>query len=153
MQAFAAALESSAPAWLIGETEWLYPLVNTAHVLGIALLFGAIVVLDLRLLGAWRTVPVSLLAGPTVRVAGAGTGLALLSGGALFAAQATDYVDNPMFYLKLGAVAAGLVNVLLLHRSDALGRSDPTRAAAVGAAVSLVCWLTAITAGRWIAYW
>ena len=121
--------------------------------LGIALLVGAIVVLDLRLLGAWRRVPVAMLGPPAVTVASAGLGLAIVSGAALFAVQATEYVANPFLYVKFGAILVGIVNVAALRfagdwRDDRLGRVR-----AVAGLVSLLAWLAALTAGRLIAYW
>jgi hypothetical protein len=135
------------------ESGWLYAGVNTAHVLGIALLVGAIVVLDLRLLGLWRRIPVAMLGPPAVAVASAGLGLAILSGAALFAVQATEYVANPFLYVKFGAILVGLVNVAALRlagdwRDDSLGRRR-----AVAGFLSLLAWLAALTAGRLIAYW
>jgi len=149
--AFAVWLQATPVARALGE-GWLYAGVNVAHVLGIALLFGAIAVLDLRLMGFWRAIPLATLAGPTVRVAGTGVAVALPTGAALFAAQATDYVNNPFLYLKFAAISAGLLNVALLHRSGALARDEPTCGAAAAGGVSLACWLAAISFGRLIAY-
>ena len=100
LEAFALWLEGTPPALFLQESGWLYAGVNTLHVLGIALLVGAIVVLDLRLLGLWRTVPVAMLGPPAVAVASAGLALAVVSGAALFAVQATEYVANPFLYVK-----------------------------------------------------
>ena len=146
---------SPAGVWVRGGA-WTYGLVNTAHVLGVAALFGAVAVLDLRLVGLWRTVPASVLAGPCTRVAGAGLALALVSGVLLLSAQATEYADNPVFWTKLGAVALAVGNLALLHRSRAWrmrgeGASGPRLAWA--GAISLALWLTAVSAGRLIAYW
>ena len=63
--------------------------------LGIALLVGSITVLDLRLLGFWRSVPVAMLARPAIAVAIAGLTLALTTGPLLLIVQATEYVANP----------------------------------------------------------
>lgn len=152
MTAFAAWLQATPPAQAIGNSVWLYPAVNVAHVLGIALLFGAIAVLDLRLLGVWRASPINALARPTVRVAGVGLALALVSGVALFAAQATDYVDNPFLYWKFGAIGLALLNLLVLHRSRALERGRDGAGLALAGGASLLLWLAAISFGRLIAY-
>lgn len=153
MEAFAAWLQATPPAQLIGNSAWLYPAVNVVHVLGIALLFGAIAVLDLRLLGLWRGSPVDAVARPSVRVAGFGLAVALLSGLALFAAQATDYVDNPYLYAKFAAIALALLNLALLHRSGALARGLETTGLRLAGGLSLLLWLLAISFGRLIAYW
>lgn len=152
MGAFAAWLQATAPAQLIGDSVWLYPAVNVAHVLGVALLFGAIAVLDLRLLGLWRASSLDAVARP-VRVAGFGLAAALLSGVALFAAQATDYVDNPFLYAKFAAIALALLNLALLHRSGALARGRETAGLRAAGGLSLLLWLAAVSLGRLIAYW
>jgi hypothetical protein len=139
---------------------WTYGVVNLAHILGIAMLFGAIVVLDLRLLGVWRAVPLAALSGPAVTVAATGFALAVLSGIPMLATKAGDYIGNPFLFIKFPAIALALANVVLLHRSPAwkvhrlrdLSPRERHRLAG-GAAASLVFWLTAITAGRMIAYW
>ena len=141
---------------------WLYPLVNLAHVFGIALLVGAIAVLDLRLVGLWPDVPIAALARTTVPVAGAGLALALVTGPALFAVRATEYVENPFLWVKFGAVAVALANLGALHGSAAWrgnGGGEASRPhrrrrrLALAGAVSLAAWLAAVSAGRMIAYW
>ena len=74
---WAAALEATALAAALRNSVWSYPLVNAAHILGVALLVGSIVPLDLRLLGAWRSVPLPPLWGMLTRTAGAGAVIAL----------------------------------------------------------------------------
>ena len=139
---------------------WSYGVVNLAHILGISTLFGAVLVLDLRLLGVWRTVPLPSIAGPTVPVATTGFVIAALSGVALLATKATEYSDNPFLLIKFPAIAVALLNVAVVSSRPAwreMGRREPTaadrRTLAVGGAISLAAWLTAIGAGRMIGYW
>jgi hypothetical protein len=154
-------LEASALGRAMRESGlWTYPIVNLTHILGVASLFGALVVLDLRLLGAWRDAPLAAVSRPTVPVATAGGAIAILSGVCLLATNATEYVGNPFLLVKFPAILLGLVNVGLptsrpgwkAHRSRALEPRE-RRQLAAGGAVSLVCWLTAIAAGRMIGYW
>ncbi len=157
MGELAGLIEASAPARLLRQGLWLYPFVSILHVLGVALLFGAIAVLDLRLLGLWRRLPVPELAGLALPVAVTGLALALLSGPLLFSVEAQDYIVNPFFWSKLTVVVLGLLNVLLLHRSAAwraAGEGNGSSARLrLGGVASLACWLVAIAAGRLIAYW
>lgn len=150
-------LEASSLARFLRSGPWLYPLVNLAHVLGIALLVGAIATLDLRLLGFRQRSPVPDLARATVPVAGAGLVLALVTGPVLFAVKATEYVGNPFVWAKFGAVAVGLANLSALHRSAAWRRDGASpadrRRLALAGGVSLVAWFGAVAAGRMIAYW
>src|SRR5688572_9935673 len=96
---------------------WTYPLVNLTHILGIASLFGAILVLDLRLLGVGRRLALAPLAEAAVPVARAGFVIAVASGVGLLAANATDYEGNPFLLIKFPAIAVGLINALLLGRA------------------------------------
>jgi hypothetical protein len=127
---------------------WAYAVVNLTHVLGVATLFGSILVLDLRLLGLWRRVPIALLASATIPVAATGVVIALTTGVALLATNGSEYIGNPFLLIKFPAIAAGLVNVGLMSRSAAW-QARPRLAGTV----SLASWLTAVTAGRMIAYW
>ena len=161
MQDFMAWLEFSALGVAMRETGvWTYALVNLGHILGISLLFGAIVVLDLRLLGFWRWIPLDLMAKPTTAVAGTGFAVAIMTGPALLATKATEYVGNPFLPLKLVAIVLGIVNIAILHNLPAWkARANPqlggkqSRQLAIAGATSLFCWVSAITAARLIAYY
>lgn len=130
-----------------------YSVLNTAHVLGVALLVGAILPLDLRLMGSWRGVERRALARVLVPVAAAGLILALMSGPILFAVRATDYIQVTLFGWKFGLIALGAALAILLHIRAGWwleGASD--RRAAVHGAASLGCWLGALVCGRMVAY-
>jgi len=139
---------------------WTYGVVNLIHILGIASLFGAVIVLDLRMLGVWQNVPLVAIARPTVPVAGAGFAIAITSGICLLATKATEYVGNPFIYVKFPAIALGVLNVVVLNclpawkaRTTRELSSHEQRQLAIAAGISLFSWVTAITAGRMIAYW
>ena len=142
-------LEATALAQYLRGSVYAYPLVNAAHIVGIALLFGAIVPVDLRLLGFWRRRDASALLAICRPVAAFGLALALSAGALLFLVRAGEYVAKPIFLAKLGLVAAGIVNAGLAER--ALWRGSRT-ASALHAAASLLLWLAAIVAGRMVAY-
>jgi hypothetical protein len=139
---------------------WTYGIVNLTHLLGVATLFGSILVLDLRLVGVWRQIPLGLLARVVTPVARIGFAVAALSGAALLSSNATEYLDNPFFAIKFPAIGLGLVNVWALERLPAWrARADrdplpaERRQLAAAGALSLTCWLTAVSAGRMIGYW
>ena len=139
---------------------WTYAIVNLAHVLGIATLFGSILVLDLRLVGIGRRVPLAALSSAVVPVAATGFVIAAMTGVGLLATKTTEYVGNPFLFIKFPAIALGLINAGLVRRTRAWQAhqlrdltSDEERRLAILGGVSLLCWLTAITAGRMIAYW
>ena len=139
---------------------WTYPIVNLLHILGIATLFGAVVVLDLRLMGVWRSTPLTAITTAAVPVATTGFLLAVLSGPCLLATKALDYEQNPFLLGKFSAIGLGLANVIVLRRTAAwrahttreLSRVEARQLAAI-AGMSLVSWLTAVTAGRMLGYW
>lgn len=139
---------------------WTYAIVNVWHVLGVSALFGSVLIVDLRLLGLWRHVPIAPLASAATRVTAWGLVVAIVTGSALLATKATAYNQNPFLYIKFPAIALGLVNVLVLNLTPAwrvkgtreLSRREHQQLAVIGG-VSLVCWLTAVSAGRMIGYW
>ena len=139
---------------------WTYAIVNLSHILGVASLFGAVIILDLRLMGVWRGTPLAALAEAAAPVAAFGFALAATSGIGLLATKATEYIGNPFLYIKFPAVAIGVVNALVLNFSPAwhargkreLSQRENRQLAWMGG-TSLACWLTAIGAGRMIAYW
>jgi hypothetical protein len=139
---------------------WTYAVVNLAHILGVSSLFGSILVLDLRLLGVGRRVPLGALSRATVPVSKAGFAVAATTGVALLSSNATEYIGNPFFLIKFPAIALGLLNVWVLSRTSAwhargereLSAREQRQLAVMGG-VSLGCWLTAVSAGRMIGYW
>src|SRR4029078_7101452 len=154
-------LEGSSLGHAMRDTRVLtYAVVNLTHILGVATLFGSIMILDLRLLGCWKHIPLSALSTPTVRLAAIGLAVAVITGSGLLATKATEYVGNPFLYIKFPAIALGLLNVWLLHRSAAcrahrvrgLEPREERQLRRMGGA-SLACWLTALSAGRMIGYW
>jgi uncharacterized protein DUF6644 len=139
---------------------WTYGLVNLTHILGVSALFGSVLVLDLRLLGVWRQVPLVSVSGTTMPIARVGFVIAVLSGICLLATKATEYVGNPFLLIKFPAIAVALINVMVIERLPAWkarGVRDPNERErwqlAIAGVVSLLSWLTAVSAGRMIGYW
>jgi len=158
---FTAWLEGSALGHAMRESGvWTYGIVNLVHILGVAALFGAVLVLDLRLLGVWRRVNLAAISTPTVQIASLGFVVAAASGVCLLATKATEYVGNPFIYIKFPAIGLGLLNVIALkslaawreHTARELSAREQAKLAVAGG-ISLFCWLTAVTAGRMIGYW
>jgi hypothetical protein len=156
-------------AWLEGSTlghamrgagVWTYGLVNLIHILGVSSLFGSLLLLDLRLLGLWRRVPLAAIATAAVPVSRAGFAVAAASGLCLIVTNATEYAGNPFLLLKFPAIAIGLLNVMALEtlpewraRGSREPEPPPSRRLAVMGGVSLLCWSVAIASGRMIGYW
>jgi len=141
--------------------EWLrqsstaYLFVNAAHILGIGLTLGAILPLDLRLLGLSRA-PLETLAPFLVRAAGWGLALAIPTGIWLFSVKPGFYLGNTAFLWKLTLIGAAVVNVVLQHiggpdrgfrrRGKIAGRTR------LHAFISAALWLGVLLAGRWIGF-
>jgi hypothetical protein len=154
-------LQSSALGmFMSGSGPWTYPVINVIHVFGVAILFGAVLILDLRLLGVWRRVPLSPITTVAAPMAMAGFALAAASGVCLLAANAVEYENNPVLLVKFSAIGLGLVNAIALRRTAAwrahttrdLSSSEARRLGFMGG-ISLVSWGTAVAAGRMIGYW
>lgn len=140
---------AGARAWAAGD---VYPIVNTVHLLGLVMLIGAIGVVDLRIAGAWRSLPSAALSRALTPVAAAGLAIMIPSGVLLFAADGKSLAVSGVFQAKLLLIVIALLNVAMF---DVLsrGRFDPAptpiRAMAVA---SLGLWLSVGALGRLIAY-
>ncbi len=154
--AWALALEHSSLAQLLREAVWIYPAVNVTHVLAIALLLGSIAVFDLRVIGFGNGLAADRLARLALPVAASALAVAAATGILLFITEATAYLRNPVFLVKLGLILAALVNIVVLHRgafrSIKQWGADPPPAARRAAALSLALWLAVVACGRLIAY-
>lgn len=151
-------LEASRVGTAIRESTWLFPFFESLHVLALAAMLGTIVVVDLRLLGlASRNRTASALMKevlPFTRWAFAAT---VLTGGLLFASNATQYVEKWPFLLKMALLLAALVNIVGFHRvfERSIAGWDagtPPLAARFSGAASLVLWIAVVAAGRWIGF-
>ncbi|MCU4181658.1 DUF6644 family protein [Bosea sp. BH3] len=133
-----------------------YLFVNAAHILGVGLLVGAILPLDLRLAGLIRGAPLAALAPFLTRAAAFGLGLALPTGFWLFTVKPLEYAGNAAFLWKLALLALALANIGLQHRGAALQGAVasghvPARVRA-SALASFSLWLCVLVAGRWIGF-
>ncbi len=153
MEALFAAVEGTALAQALRSSRWAYAGVNAAHILAIALLVGAVIPLNLRLLGVWRGVSREAVARVLAPVAASGLALALLTGPLLFSVRAREYSAVGFLQAKLVLIAVGVLSALALCRAHGLLLKDAPRARLTGHAVlSTVCWLGALICGRLIAF-
>jgi hypothetical protein len=157
--AFCEWLASTEWSIALHESLFLYPLVETTHVLSLLLFVGTINLVDLRLLGfLFRDVPVSEVTGRILPWTVAGFAIAAVTGALLFYAIPVRTYQNLFFRIKVVMLIAAGVNVLLFHRHA--GRSSPAwdhlarppRRVRMAGAISLASWATVIVMGRMIAY-
>ncbi len=152
------ALEGSGLGAAIRQSTWAYMTANVGHIVALAVFAGAIAVMDLRMAGALAaTSPGKVLRNARWVVTAALLAL-VLTGATLFIAEASHVIMNPVFQLKLGLIALGVVNVALFEFLVAQKVRDlppltkmPVAARAAGIA-SITIWLAVAACGRSIAY-
>jgi len=139
------------------QEHWVaYLAVNAAHILGIGLLLGAILPLDLLLLRSTGRRDLTSLVPFLVRAAATGTALAVATGLWLFSVKPLEYAENPAFLFKIALLVLAICNIALLHRGEhveaALHSGQPSVRVRILAATSAILWLSVLVAGRWIGF-
>jgi hypothetical protein len=152
-------LQGSALGDMVRNAQYLYPLLEAIHILGITLLVGPAFAFDLRLLGlANRVMPVTTAARHLLPLSHVGLAIAFATGVALLSAQATVVANTGAAPWKFGLLILAGLNVPIFHygvyrRVDEWTDSAVTPIAARAAAVvSMVAWMGVILAGRLLAY-
>ena len=134
----------------LAANAWAYPALEVAHIVGIALLLGSLVLFELRLWGVAAALPAAAFARLALYTALAGFGLAAASGLTMFATQPAELLANPAFRIKLALLALAGANAALFHVRGGVARLD--RAARWQGLLSIGLWLAVIVCGRSIAY-
>lgn len=145
------------PGAVLLREYWIgYLIVNAAHILGIGLLIGAILPLDLLLLRSAHGRDLPVLGPFLVRAAAMGAALAVTTGLWLFSVKPMAYAENPAFLFKAALLALATCNIALQHNSErfntALRRGQPPMRVRALAAASAILWLSIVVAGRWIGF-
>jgi hypothetical protein len=139
-------------------TEWLFPIVETLHVMALTIVFGSIAMVDLRLLGiASRDSPVSRLSNEVLPWTWTAWCTAAVFGTLMFMAKATTYAGNLQFQLKFVCMALAAVNMLIFqfgaYRQVARWDSgEPPLSARAAGALSLSLWIGVVFFGRWVGF-
>jgi hypothetical protein len=135
--------------WIVAH-PLAYPALEVFHIVGIGLLVGNLVLLELRVWGLGGDLPVQPLARLALGLAVLGFALAGASGLLMFAAQAGELLANRAFVLKMGLLMLAGTTAAWFHGRDSLARMD--RTARLITLVSTAIWLAVIVCGRSIAY-
>lgn len=157
MDALVPWLQSTALSQAIVFQTWIWPLAEIIHFVGLALVIGIIGLLDLRLIGFFPGVPIPALR-ELVPYAILGFVLNAVSGLTFLIGHPEQYVDNLAWWLKVTALViaganAGVFELTLAKRVNALGPDDPTPLAAKGIGiVSIVAWLAVLYWGRMLPF-
>ena len=149
-------IESTSIAVWLGESPsvWAMPTVLTLHTMGMAVLVGASWVLDLRLLGLNKNVPLSNYRWVFQAVA-IGLVVNLITGVLLFMKNATGWGTAFPFLVKMLFVVASAATILPIRKyvlNSGTGRDEVTSNLRLLAIASIVAWSAAVTAGRLLAY-
>ena len=129
---------------------WAYPALEVVHIVGIALLLGNLVLLELRVFGRAEALPVRPLARLSLAIALAGFTLAAATGLLMFATRPEELVANRFFLAKMALLAAAGCNAAWFHGRRSLDKLDAL--ARVQMLLSTAIWLAVVFCGRWIAY-
>ena len=129
---------------------WAYPALEVVHIVGIALLLGNLLLVELRLWGLGSSLALPALARMALTISLAGFGLAAASGLLMFASQPAELVANRAFLVKMVLLLLAGLNAAAFHLRGGLGRADTVARAQT--VLSLGLWICVIICGRWIAY-
>lgn len=129
---------------------WAYPMLEVVHLLGIALLLGNLVLLELRVFGWGAALPAEPLARLSLTLAGSGFVLAAASGLTMFGTMPGELLANRVFTAKMLLITLAACNAAWFHGRGSLQKLDGMARALM--ALSTVIWLLVLTCGRWIGY-
>jgi hypothetical protein len=146
-------------ATAIRESSFLFPWIESVHVLALTIVVGSIAIVDLRLLGlASKARSIASLAAEVLPITWTAFLVALITGLSLFASHATGYAANFQFRMKMLLLILAGVNMLSFHWVMGRGRDNwndvattPSRGKAAGL-ISLVLWIGIVAFGRWIGF-
>jgi hypothetical protein len=155
---FAIWIQTTALAHFMKDYRWAWATCETLHFLGLAMLVGAIGVLDLRMLGVAKNLPIK----PLHRLVGwgiAGFSINLITGFMFYSADAMQYSHNIAFQFKMLFVMLAGVNIMyfygagISHKVEEIGPGgDAPRSAKVVAVLSLVLWFGVMYWGRMLPF-
>jgi hypothetical protein len=152
------ALEASGVARMMRESLWTYPTVEILHIVGLATVYGSIVVVDLRLLGLSRGVSAARLARHALPWTVGAFVVVMCTGLLMFTAHAEDFISNRVFILKMGLILFAGANAALLHTGAFRTVTTwdtgimPPVSVRLAAGLSIVLWTCVIACGRLLAY-
>jgi hypothetical protein len=139
-------------------TEWLFPIIETLHVMALTIVVGSIAMMDLRLLGiASRNSAVSRLSNEVLPWTWTAWAVAAVFGTLMFMAKAGTYAGNLQFRLKFVCMGLAALNMLIFHfgayrqvvRWD---EGEPPMSAKMAGALSLTLWIGVVFFGRWVGF-
>jgi hypothetical protein len=145
--------EATAVGHTIRDSSWLFPVIEAVHLIGLCLLGGSLLVVDLRLLGAGlREQPIASLAREARPWLLVSLAVMIATGTVLFLSEAVKCYYNPAFWTKMTTLPVALLFTFTVRRRVASASVQSTLATRLVGAISLALWLTVAAAGRWIGF-
>lgn len=151
--------QASSLAVFIHQTKWVFTTIEVFHVVMISLVIGTIAVVDLRLLGFIPVKrPFTELAREVLPLTWTAFVLAALAGSLLFISQATEYLANTAFWIKMSIMALAGINMVVFEFITAHGvqawnvSPTPPLPARLAGGISLTCWILVFVFGRWTGF-
>lgn len=129
-----------------------YPIVNALHIMSIGALLTSVWLMDLRVLGAFRSLPQAAFIALLRRTALGAFGGALVTGSLLFSVRAREYAGMPIFLAKMTLILLAGVNFLAFMRLVRGGEEPAGGIVIILAVLSLVLWTSVLFAGRFIGF-
>ena len=151
MIAFLEWLENTPLGLWVSESQWGYPIVLSAHAVGMAILVGVALMFSFRALGWAKSVPITSLSN-YMKIAQAGFVINLVSGVALFCGSAVKQWDSWPFRIKIILIFIGLWLTTQLYEKCLRGDGTISQKHKTLAALAIFAWLGALIWGRLIAY-
>ena len=154
-----AALSQAPFAVWLRSSSWAYPALEVTHILGIALLVGSVLLVDFKLLGlasrhnehvSDEQVSAHALSRSSLMWTVLGFALIATSGSLMLFSRLSELINNAALLWKFAFITCGFTNAIILHNRNGLVRMDAL--SKLQAVLSILIWVAAITAGRWIAY-
>jgi len=140
--------QTSSAAQLIRTAKWIYPSIEIVHLAGLILVFGSMLVLNLRIFGrVLRSTPVEEVARGLAPITIVGLLLQLLSGPLLFVTSAVRFYQSVPFLIKIVLLIAALTYHFSVHRPLAFRSTNVTGQLRRSATVSMLSWTGVVLAG------
>jgi len=149
-------LEQTFLGTVIRDSAWLFPVIESIHLLGLAILGGSILILDLRLLNILLTsIPINSINQNCRLWFRIGISVMIFTGIPLFISESIKCYYNPFFWIKMITLTTALIFTFTV-RAKVIKNSDtyknPIKVRATGV-FSMLCWFTVAASGRWIGFY
>lgn len=142
--------EQWTPIVTLKSSVYAYPLLEVLHIIALAIVFGTIVIVDLRIMGRMKQLPLDSLVKAILPYTLCGFVISVITGLTMFTMRISELIANPMFIAKICLLFSVGTNAAILHARGAIDTDNMVTR--LQAALSIFIWLAIIFCGRFIAY-